>query len=117
MKQRHALLSLAIAASVLVLSSCTKGPTPGAEGTAGTQAPPKDETADQFVARVSDEYRDIYTELSRAQWIASTYINDDSEAISAATNERFLTRLNSSAGSSLPGRMNVLVIRGIGACA
>ena len=95
MKQRHALLSLAIAASVLVLSSCTRAPTPGADGTAGTQAPPKDETADQFVARVNDEYRDIYTELSRAQWIASTYINDDSEAISAATNERFLTQLNS----------------------
>ena len=93
MKQRHALLSVAVAAGVLFLASCTKSPTPGDEGTAAT-APPADETADQFIARVSDEYRDIYTELSRAQWIASTYINEDSEALSAATNERFLTQLN-----------------------
>ena len=101
MKQRHAplltsALALAIAASVLTLPACKKQPTPEAAPTVtGAKAPPEGETADQFVARVNEEYRAIYTELSHAQWLASTYINSDSEAVSAKTNERFLGQLNS----------------------
>src|SRR5688572_28451424 len=100
-KQCHAplltsALALAIAASVLTLSACTKSPTPEATTPGGIASKaPEGETADQFVARINEEYRAIYTELSHAQWLASTYINSDSEALSAKTNERFLGQLNS----------------------
>ncbi len=101
MKQRHtplltSALAVAIAASVLTLSACKKSPTPDATTPGATASKaPEGETADQFVARINEEYRAIYTELSRAQWLASTYINSDSEAVSAKTNERFLGQLNS----------------------
>ena len=93
MIHRHALLALAVAASLLSLSACKKEePVPTAPGTAVI---PEGETADQFVARINKEYRALATELSQAQWVANTYINDDSEALSAKTNERFLGQLNS----------------------
>jgi len=36
------------------------------------------ETPDQFIARVNDEMRAAYPEITSAQWLASTYINSDS---------------------------------------
>jgi len=87
---RHALLALAVAASLLSLSACRKEPTPSPE----TVAVPEGETADQFVARVNEEYRKMYPELSAAQWLSSTYINSDSEMLSAKANERYLAQLN-----------------------
>ena len=83
MKPVRALLALSIVAA-LGLSAC-KAP-PGDAGTAqpGTQAAsnaPANETADQFIARVNEEYRKSYPELTAAQWLSSTYINDDSELV------------------------------------
>ena len=89
MKQRHALLALAMAASLLTLSACKKEKAP-----AEAVKAPEGETADQFVARVNDEFRKVYPELNAAQWISSTYINDDSQLLTARANERFLTQLN-----------------------
>ncbi len=94
MSQRHLLLSLAVAASLLSLSACKKEPTP-ATGTATTATAPAGETADQFVARVNDEYRKMYPELTAAQWLSSTYINDDSGLLAAKANERYLAQLKS----------------------
>ena len=91
MKPRHLLLALAVAAGLASLSACKKEPP--AE-TASVPAPPKGETADEFIDRVNQEYRDIYAELSSAQWLSQTYINNDSELIGAKANERWLTRLN-----------------------
>ncbi|MDR7136383.1 peptidyl-dipeptidase A [Lysobacter niastensis] len=93
MNHRHLLLSLAVAASLLSLSACKKEPTP-ASGTAETAAP-EGETADQFIARVNDEYRKMFPEMTAAQWLSSTYINDDSQLIAAKSNERYLAQLNS----------------------
>jgi peptidyl-dipeptidase A len=89
-KPRHLLLALAASGLVLAIAGCRKPaePTPGPSGVA---PPPKGETADQFVARVNAEYRDVSTELSAAQWVSSTYITDDSERIASKANERFLT--------------------------
>ena len=56
MNHRHALLALAIAASVLSLPACRKEPTPVPAGSVVSQAP-EGETADQFVARVNDEFK------------------------------------------------------------
>jgi peptidyl-dipeptidase A len=35
-----------------------------------------DETAQQFIDRVNDEYRDWWRELNAAGWLRATYIND-----------------------------------------
>lgn len=91
---RHVLLSLAVAASLLSLAACKKSPTP-AEKPAAAQVQPEGETADQFVARVNDEYRKMYPELSAAQWLSNTYINDDSQLLASKSNERWLGQLNS----------------------
>ncbi|HEX2083810.1 MAG TPA: M2 family metallopeptidase [Xanthomonadaceae bacterium] len=100
MNTRRTLLALAVAASLVVpaLVSCKRTPSPGAEqATPGTAAttPPEDETADQFVARVNAELKAMYPELTAAQWISSTYINDDSQLLSSKAQERFLAQLNS----------------------
>lgn len=94
MKPRTALLALAIAGS-LSMTACKREPTPATSTVPGTPATaPAGETADQFVARINDEYRKIATELNSAQWLSSTYINGDSEMLAAKTNERWLTQLN-----------------------
>lgn len=93
MNHRHALLALAIAASMLSLSACKKEPAPAATPGTAAQAP-EGETADQFVARVNAEFKKMYPEMTAAQWLSSTYINDDSQLLSAKANERFLTQLN-----------------------
>ena len=36
----------------------------------------------------------MYPELTAAQWLSSTYINDDSQLLSAKANERYLAQLN-----------------------
>lgn len=58
------------------------------------EAGPKGETADAFIARVNDEYKAMYPEITSAQWLSATYINDDSQRIAAKANERYLTQLN-----------------------
>lgn len=91
MKPVRALLALSIVA-VVALGGCKKEPTPAADGTAQG---PEGETADQFIARVNAEYKAMYPELSAAQWLSSTYINDDSQLVSAKANERYLAQLRS----------------------
>jgi peptidyl-dipeptidase A len=93
-KPRHVLFVLAAAASVASLSSCKRTPTPSAPATSAAATAPANETPDQFIARVNNEFRASYAELSAAQWISSTYITDDSELIAAKANERWLTQLN-----------------------
>ncbi|MFC5576494.1 M2 family metallopeptidase [Lysobacter niabensis] len=90
MNHRHALLALAVAASLFTLSACKKDQAPATDAAKA----PEGETADQFVARVNDEFRKIYPELNAAQWVSSTYINGDTEMLTAKANERFLTQLN-----------------------
>ena len=92
-KYRHALLALAIAAGALSVSGCKRTPSP-AETASATRSAPANETADQFIARINEEFRNTYAELSAAQWISSTYISDDSEMLAAKANERWLTQLN-----------------------
>jgi len=53
----------------------------------------KSETADEFIARVNAEVRADYAENASASWLASTYINDDSQLVSSKANERGLIKL------------------------
>ena len=93
-KQRHLLLTLAIGACLVSLAACKKESTDSAQ-TATTPAAPAGETADQFIARVNDEVRKMYPEMNAAQWLSSTYINDDTQMLAAKANERYLSQLNS----------------------
>ncbi len=93
MSHRHALLALAVVAG-LTLASCTRTPSPDVSGSPDHPAPPRDETADQFIERVNAEYRAMYPELTSAQWLSSTYINDDSQLLAAKANEKYLGALN-----------------------
>ena len=93
MNHRHLLLPLAVAASLLTLSACRKEASPeAAPATAPSAA--AGETADQFVARVNAELKAAYPEQTSAQWLSSTFINDDSQRIAAKSNERALAQLN-----------------------
>jgi peptidyl-dipeptidase A len=96
MTPRHTLLALAIVAGALSFSACKRTPSPSGEAapSAAVKPAPAHETADQFIARVNEEFRATYAELSAAQWLSSTYINDDSEMLAAKANERWLTQLN-----------------------
>ena len=85
--------AIAIGAGLVTLAACKKDEP--ATDSAATPAAPKGETADQFIARVNDEFKKMYPEMTAAQWLSSTYINDDSQLLAAKGNERYLTQLNS----------------------
>jgi peptidyl-dipeptidase A len=53
----------------------------------GGDGKPK-ESADEYVARVEGELRDVITEYSRASWLQLTYITPDTEALAARSYER-----------------------------
>ena len=91
---RHALLALTVVVGMSSLGACKRTSSPAPARSAATEAGPANETADEFIARVNNEFRDSYAELSAAQWISSTYINDDSELVAAKANARWLTQLN-----------------------
>ncbi len=93
MNPRHALLALAVAAS-LTLAGCDRSPSPYASAPASPGAAQSGETADQFIARVNAEYKALMPELTASQWLSATYINDDSQLLAAKYNERFLAQLN-----------------------
>ena len=93
MNSRHLLLSFVLGVGVLSLPACKKPASPD-PATDATQATAPGEDADAFVARINAEYRAMYPELSSAQWLSSTYINDDSERLAAKAQERWLTTLN-----------------------
>jgi peptidyl-dipeptidase A len=92
MTPARALLALSITA-LLALAGCTRQPSPDDSRPGAPQAR-EDETADEFITRVNAEYRALYPELTAAQWLSSTYINDDSQLLSAKANERYLAQLN-----------------------
>src|SRR5690606_33818983 len=79
----------------VALSGCAQAPKRTADAAGATASPVADAAAARdFVARINDEYRTSYPEMSSAQWIASTYINADSQLIAAKANERNLAWLN-----------------------
>ncbi len=57
---------------------------------AGKAATPAD--ADAFVQRLNDTLRRDLVGLNSAQWLSATYINDDSQLVSAQMTERFLEK-------------------------
>ncbi len=95
MNHRNTLLALAIGAGLLSLGACKKDAQQGDSSNQGSAtATGADKDADAFVARVNKEIKATYPDLTAAQWLSSTYINDDSQRVAAKANERFLGQLN-----------------------
>jgi peptidyl-dipeptidase A len=84
-KNTRTLLALAVTAALLSLA--------GTAASTADAAPPAGETPDQFIARVNAAFSDAYREQTAAQWLSSTYINEDSQIVSAKANERALAML------------------------
>jgi peptidyl-dipeptidase A len=72
----------AVLLAAAVASACHKSSEPAQ---AKTQ-----ETADQFVARVNQEMKEVGHEVSAAGFAYATYINQDTEFLNAKANERYL---------------------------
>ncbi|WP_045737368.1 M2 family metallopeptidase [Xanthomonas sp. MUS 060] len=93
MNHRLPLLALCIGASLLSLSACHKDAAPESVAPATPHA--IGESADQFVARINEEYRSkLLPELTTAQWLSATYINADTQRLASEANARWLTTLN-----------------------
>jgi len=82
------ILAMALSTALFGLAACSQKP-------AGQQAAdPASESADDFIARVNRELTQVHPETAASQWLASTYINSDSELISAKANERYLAMMS-----------------------
>jgi len=87
-------------------TSFPTAPSPSAGETAGVappgasqlgaapSGPPTAEEAGRFVAEVNRDLLRIWTQAARASWVNQTYINDDTEALSAAAEEASMEYLN-----------------------
>jgi len=67
----------------IVLAACSQQ----AEEEAATAAPT--ETAEEFVARVNEELKELSREGSAAGWVRATYITADTAILSSLTRERY----------------------------
>ena len=85
---QRAVLSLAIAAGLIVVAGQQS-----AQAAKPAAAPAPKESADAFIARVNKEMREDYTEMTAAQWLSETYINDDSQLVASKANERGLVKV------------------------
>ena len=93
----HGLLAGAIAALFLAVTGCS-------DKSAGSQPPagaaPKQESADEFIARVNRDLDALELEGNAADWIQKTYITTDSELINARANDRYLAYIGQAAAES-----------------
>ena len=93
----HGLLAGAIAALFLAVTACS-------DKSAGSQPPaaaaPKQESADEFIARVNRDLDALELEGNAADWIQKTYITADSELVNARANDRYLAYIGQAAAES-----------------
>src|SRR5215212_7846208 len=69
----------------LALMSCTDNPNPGSTAAAGS----KQET-EKFLQDAEKRLLDLNIKAGRADWVKSTYITDDTEALAAEANENLI---------------------------
>ncbi|ROH86534.1 peptidase M2 family protein [Stagnimonas aquatica] len=73
-------------AAVLAVSACGGKPSE----TAAAPPAPSAASADAFIAKYNDDFRAFYPTLTGPQWLAATYITDDSQAVASRANEQYL---------------------------
>lgn len=81
------LLALVIAAA-LGITACTPASNSTSNANQAAAKPASAEEAKAFVAKASEEMAALLIEAQRADWIANTYITEDTEALSAEANEK-----------------------------
>ncbi len=67
----------------IVLVACSQQASDQAVDAAAT------ETAEEFVARVNEEFRELRRELGAAGWVRATYITEDTAILSSLARERY----------------------------
>jgi peptidyl-dipeptidase A len=71
--------AIGLALAGLVLAGCQK-----------SDEQPPTETADEFIARVNREMAELSKEKSAAEWVQATYINNDTQQLTAKASDRYL---------------------------
>jgi peptidyl-dipeptidase A len=71
-----------------LLSACQPATEKPAEPQAAAVSAPTAEEATAFVKKASDEMATLLLEVNRADWIASNFITEDTEALSAASGQK-----------------------------
>jgi len=94
----HGLLVGTVAALLLTLSAC--GGKPEVTGAADTAGAAKQETADEFVARVNRETWENDKEQGAADFTQKTYITTDTEFLTARATDRQLAYISKAAEES-----------------
>ena len=87
-RTRHAWFTAFLLLSLIVglVASCATNPgSPGVSDAKGTPA-----EAEKFVADAEKRLLDLNVKYSRADWLKSTYITDDTEALSADANKEVI---------------------------
>ncbi|MDB5985574.1 MAG: peptidase [Nevskia sp.] len=81
------------ASSLLAVLAACGGHQPGTSATAASAAPPKATAADaaKFVAKVNADDKQLYPELTAANWVAENFITSDTQLLNAKGGERALT--------------------------
>lgn len=80
-----------IALCAALLSSCATQPSGTVNNTAPTSGgQPTVAEAEKFMADAEQRLKDLGLKLNRASWVQSTYITDDTEALSAGANEEYI---------------------------
>src|SRR5215207_10476941 len=69
----------------LALMSCTDNP-----NLVSTSGPGNKEEAEKFIADAEKRLLDLSIKSSRADWVKSTFITDDTEALAAEANENLI---------------------------
>src|SRR5512132_3829611 len=87
---------LSLIVTFSLMSSCTK--TPDSLSTASGKGTPAE--AEKFVADAEKRLFDLNIKYSRADWVKSTYITDDTEALSADANNAVITAVSELAEQS-----------------
>ncbi len=91
---------------MVVLAGCENQPAKsGASGsgadkksTAGVNAA----AADRLISEINKQIKTDYPEITAAQWVAETYINDDTQLLTAKANERSLAKLSEAVEKTKP---------------
>jgi peptidyl-dipeptidase A len=83
--------------SLILLSACAASPT-STPGPASTQ--PSVAEAEKFVAEAEKKLTDLAIKASRAEWVKSNFITDDTESLAADANEKYIAAVTELAEAS-----------------
>jgi peptidyl-dipeptidase A len=90
-------IPMALSASILAAAAM-----PLAAAPANEKKPPTAADVHAFVGAMNAEYKERYIEPNAAEWVAETYITDDTEMLTARANERWLSWLSAEIDKAAP---------------